>query len=173
MMESPVAYAVEYRVAPAPVILGLDASSVMLGWVVLDGQAVRDFGTFALRHDDINERCRLARAEIGGLLRVHPDIDVAAMETPVLKRYGKGTNIKALILQCYVQGALRGLLSKMGILICDVAPAEAKKALEGTGDALKQGMGDAAACYGVRGEHAADALGVALFATQKVEVERV
>lgn len=172
-MESPVAYAVDYRVAPAPVILGLDASSTTIGFCVLDGQTVRDFGEVQFKHSDIAERCRLARAYIAGLLRVHPDIDAAAMETPVLKRFKKGTNIKALIPQCYVQGALRGLLAELGILVCDVAPAEAKKALEGTGDALKQGMGDTAACYGVRGEHAADALGVALFATQKVEVERV
>lgn len=171
MIESPVAYAVEYRVAPAPVILGLDASSTTLGWVVLDGTAVRDFGEMQLRHSDIAERCRLAWAALNTILELcerrglRPDL--VALESPVA-RYAK-----AVIPQARVSGALLALCALKSLLVVEVTPGQGKRALCDDGAGSKADMQQAALSYGVVGEHAADALGVALFAIQKVEVERV
>lgn len=170
MIESPVAYAVEYRVAPAPVILGLDASSVMLGWVVLDGSTVRDFGEVQLKHSDIAERCRLAWAALNTILELcerrglRPDL--VALESPVA-RYAK-----AVIPQARVSGALLALCALKSLLVVEVTPGQGKRALTQQGDAGKLAMQDAALGYGVVGEHAADALGVALHAVGRVEIER-
>lgn len=166
MMETTVAYTLAPTYVAAPVILGLDCSSVIIGWVVLDGTAVRDFGEIQLKHTDVNERCRLARAGVGLVLRCHADIDAAAIETPV-NRFAK-----AIIPQCFVQGAVRSLLAELGILVCDVTPSQAKRCLTDRGDASKEAMQQAAVGRGVCGEHAADALGVALAGLGKVEVSR-
>lgn len=178
MMETTIAYTIAPAYVAAPVILGIDASSTNLGWVILDGPTVRDYGELQLRHSDIAERCRLAYAGIGLVLANHPDVDAVAIESPVLRRFkdkrGKfQVTTSAIIPQCYVQGAIRCLLSQKQIPICDVAPAEAKKALTQYGGAKKQGMGSAALGYGVSGEHASDALGVALHASQMVIKEAV
>lgn len=168
-METTIEYQVapaEYRVASGAVILGLDCSSTTIGWCVLDGPTVRDYGEIVLKHSDVNERCRLARAGVGLVLLNHPDIDAAAIEAPA-SRFKK-----SLIPQCFVSGAVRSLLSEKGILICDVAPQHAKAKLSGHGDALKEEMQRAALCYGVIGEHAADALGVGLVGLGRVEVTR-
>jgi Holliday junction resolvasome RuvABC endonuclease subunit len=165
-METTVAYTLAPAYVAAPVILGLDASSTNVGWVVLDGTIVRDHGEIRLSHPDISERCRLARAGVGLVLRCHADIDAAAIETPV-NRFAKAT-----IPQCFVQGAVRSLLAELGILVCDVTPSQAKRALCDRGDASKAAMQQAAAARGVVGEHAADALGVALAGLGKVEVTR-
>lgn len=165
MTESPVAYAVEYRVAPAPVILGLDASSTTIGWVVLDGTTVRDFGEVQLRHSDIAERCRLAWAALNTILELH-QVDVVALESPVA-RYAK-----ACIPQARVSGALLALCALQGLLVVEVTPGQGKRALAQHGDAGKIEMQDCAGAWGVRGEHASDALGVALAGAGRVEVVR-
>lgn len=156
-------------------ILALDISSVAIGWVVYTG-AMEAYGELLLKHDDINQRCRLARAQIGGLLLQHPDIDAAAIEEHVLRRFtGKNgrrvDTAKALIQQCLVSGAVRSLLVERQILLCDdIAQAVAKKTLTGKGNCDKRAMQAAALAYGVRGEHASDALGVALAAAPQVRV---
>lgn len=170
MIESPVAYAVEYRVAPAPVILGLDASSTTIGWVVLDGSTVRDFGEVRLHHSDIAERCRLAWAALNTILELcerrglRPDL--VALESPVA-RYAK-----AVIPQARVSGALLALCALQSLLVVEVTPGQGKRALAQRGDAEKAEMQDCARAWGVTGEHASDALGVALFGLGRVEVER-
>lgn len=169
-MESPVAYAVDYRVAPTPVILGLDASSTTIGWVVLDGSTVRDFGEVRLHHSDIAERCRLAWAALNTILELcerrglRPDL--VALESPVARF------AKACIPQARVSGALLALCALQSLLVVEVTPGQGKRALTTKGDATKEHMMYYARRYGVKGEHASDALGVALFATQKVEVTR-
>lgn len=161
-----------------PTILALDISSVAIGYVIYCG-AVEAAGEILLKHDDINQRCRLARAQIGGLLVEHPDIDAAAIEEHVLRRFtGKNgqrvDTAKALIQQCLVSGAVRSLIAERQILLCDdVAQAVAKKTLTGKGNCDKRAMQTAALAYGVRGEHASDALGVALACVGRVKVVEV
>lgn len=154
-----------------PVILGLDASSVMLGWVVLDGTTVRDFGEVRLLNGNIAERCRLAWAALNTILDLcerrglRPDL--VALESPVA-RYAK-----AVIPQARVSGALMALCALQGLLVVEVTPGQGKRALTQHGDADKALMQlTAAKCYGVRGEHASDALGCALAGVERVEVSR-
>lgn len=147
-------------------ILALDASSTAIGWAVLDGAVVRDHDTCQLRHADINERCRLAHAYVAALLRAQPDIDCVAVESPVARFPS------AVIPQCLVSGAVRAAVRAAGLHVVDVSPAAAKAALCGSGVATKAQMQARAKSYGVTGEHAADAVGVALAAVGMVEVTR-
>lgn len=147
-------------------ILALDASSTAIGWIVLDQGAVRDQGTAVLAGADINERCRQAHAYIRTLLRCHPDLDCVAIESPV------GRFVKAVIPQALVSGAIRTAVRLDGLHVVDVTPTAAKKALTGLGNATKGEMQAAALVWGVSGEHASDAVGVALAAVGKVRVTR-
>lgn len=183
-------------------ILALDASSTSIGWVLYDG-AVIERGTITLVHDDINHRCRLARARVGGLLILHPAIDVIAIEAP------GGSFVGTVLPQCYVSGAIRCLAAERDILVCEVSSTAGKRALTGNGAAQKDAMlAGAAGAFGydaarlqynkmsyrpskafslritvtrawldgawVYDEHQADALGVALVASLMVSaVDRV
>jgi Holliday junction resolvasome RuvABC endonuclease subunit len=144
-------------------ILALDVSSTTIGYCLYDG-TVLAHGQILLKHNDVNHRARLARAQIAGLLIEHPGLDCVAIEAPGSPHKG------ALIPQCYVSGAIRALLTEYELLICDVAAQHAKQALTGKGNAKKQEMQAKAEVYGVRGEHAADALGVALACVGRVKV---
>jgi crossover junction endodeoxyribonuclease RuvC len=164
-METTIAYTLVPTYVAAPVILGLDCSSVVIGWVVLDGTAVRDFGEIQLKHDDIAERCRLAWAAVNTLLKLYAP-DLVALESPVARF------AKAVIPQARVSGAVLALCALSGVLVIEVSPTAAKRCLTDRGDASKEAMQQAAVGRGVCGEHAADALGVALSALGKVEVTR-
>jgi len=147
-------------------ILALDASSTTIGYCFYDG-AVLASGEIGLKHSDIAVRCRLAFAQFNGLLELYQLPDVIAIESPVA-RFGS-----AVIAQARVSGALLCAASLKQILVVEVAPQLAKKALAGRGNADKTAMMAAAwERYGVRGEHASDALGVALAAAKVVSVER-
>lgn len=146
------------------ILLAIDASSTALGWVVLADGAPRDHGEQVLRGDDINDRCRQAHTYVGALLRCHPDVDAVAIESPV------GRFVKAVIPQALVSGAIRTAARLVDLHVVDVAPQEAKQCLAGKGNADKAMMRAAGMVWGVTGEHAADALGVALAAAQKVLV---
>jgi Holliday junction resolvasome RuvABC endonuclease subunit len=151
------------------VVLALDASSTTIGYVVLEAGCVRDRGTVLLRSPDINERCRLAFAHLQALIRVHPDLDVVAIESPA-SRFNK-----ALIPQCLVSGALRTAAALAGLLVLDVEPATAKKCLTGVGNAAKSEMVAAARLVlGECTEHEADAYAVGVVAVRRVrkDVER-
>jgi Holliday junction resolvasome RuvABC endonuclease subunit len=146
-------------------ILGLDASSTAIGWAVLDAGTVRDHGCGQLTGRDINERCRQAQAYVRALLRSHPDVDCVAIESPVARF------AKAVIPQALVSGAIRAGVRLDDRHVVDVPPQHAKRALSGKSNADKAAMQRAAVAYGVAGEHAADALGVALAAVKRVQVE--
>lgn len=156
-----------------PTLLALDASSTTIGWVIFDGR-VRAHGTIRLgcpapknQTVDISERCRQAFTHIGGLIESHPDLDCVAIESCVARFGG------AVIPQARVSGAILTRVALFGLLVCEVTPQQAKKALCGRGDAEKVDMQVAALRYRVSGEHASDALGVALAAVAMVKVERV
>lgn len=118
-------------------ILALDISSVVMGYCLYDGTA-QAHGTILLQHPDVNHRCRLGRAQIAGLILLHPDLDAVAIEAPVI-RYGSS------IPQCFVSGAIRSYIAELNIVICDIAPKEAKLTLAGKGNATKEEMLRAAA----------------------------
>lgn len=145
------------------VILGLDCSSTMIGWVVWDG-SVRAYGECPLKGRDLAERCRLAYALIGLLIETHPDIDCIGIES-LVARFAK-----AVIPQACVHGAVLTRLALFGLHAIEITPSSAKGRLCGSGGADKAEMQEAARAYGVCGEHASDALGVALVAAGQVMV---
>lgn len=147
-----------------PRILALDASSTTIGYCLYDAGSVLAFGELTLKHPNIAERCRLAQAQLNGLFATLPMPDVVAVEAPVARF------AKALIPQARVSGALMACAALAGLMVVEVTPSQAKRALTGMGDADKREMQAAALCYGVSGEHASDALGIAL-AVQGVSVE--
>jgi Holliday junction resolvasome RuvABC endonuclease subunit len=146
-----------------PTILALDASSTSIGWCLYDG-AVRDHGEVLLRGSDIADRCRQAHAALGLILANHPGVDCLAIEAPV-SRFAK-----AVIPQARVSGALMACAALKTLHVVEVTPSQAKKALTTSGSADKHSMQMAALAYGVRGEHASDALGVALACVARVSV---
>ena len=149
-----------------PTILALDASSTTIGWIIYDG-AVRDHGEVQLRGSDIADRCRQAHAALNLILMTWPSVDVVAIEAPVMFR------AKGLIPQCRVSGALMACAALKTLHVVEISPAQAKKALTGYGSASKVLMQVAARLCGVVGEHASDALGVAIAACGMVSVIEV
>lgn len=146
------------------VLLSLDLSSTTIGWVIYTAGTVRDQGTISLTGKDIADRCRQAFAAVGLMIEAHPDIDCVAIESPVARF------AKAVIPQARVSGAVLARAALFGLHTIEVTPSQAKRALTGAGNASKEEMMKAAACYGVSGEHASDALGIAKYAIEKVEV---
>lgn len=140
-------------------ILALDISSTTVG-VCYDGQPRE---TWKLKGDDIASRCQQARALLARRLQAEPDVDFVVFEEPV------GKFIKAIIPQACVQGAVLALLSERSIAWRKLAPAVAKKALTGKGNAKKPDM-IAAAQQALGGreldEHQADSYGLWLAATR-------
>lgn len=146
-----------------PTILGLDISSSHIGFCVLRGGQVADHGEWTLA-GPIEARCRQAYNRFLLLLDRMQQPDVLAVEAPVARF------ASAVIAQSRVAGAVLTLAGQRDILVTEVSPAAAKRILTGNGRADKSAMQAAAGAYQVRGEHASDALGVALSAIGKVEV---
>jgi Holliday junction resolvasome RuvABC endonuclease subunit len=144
-----------------PYILGLDISSTAIGLVLYHG-AVLDHAEWTLT-GDIAERCRLAYSRFYTALERYPQIDVLAIESPIMRFAGT-------IQQCRVSGAILALAGQRNLPFVEVSPTAAKFALAGKGNVDKCTMMARASAYGVIGEHAADALGVALGALKRVEV---
>lgn len=145
-------------------ILGLDASSTIIGWCVLqDGRALQH-GEIKLPASNIADRCEAAQRELIQLFDACP-VDAVAIESPIAFRPN------AVIPQARVSGALLAMCSLREIAWLEIEPTRAKKALAGVGNASKDDMQAKAVAYGVAGEHASDALGVALAAVPSVLVE--
>lgn len=150
-------------------ILGLDASSTVIGWCMVDSDNT------ALAHGelplsaklDINTRATMAHLAIANLLRDEPRIQAVAIESPVA-RYAK-----AVIPQALVSGAIRAACGLRGLMVVDVTPQEAKHRLCQSGSASKDAMQQAASAYGVSGEHASDSLAVALVGLTRIVIEEV
>jgi len=144
-----------------PYILALDISSTKVGLVFWHG-AVLDHSEWTLT-GDIAERCKLAYNRFYAALERYPQIDVLAIESPIIRFAGT-------IQQCRVSGAILTLAGQRNLPLIEVSPAAAKYALAGIGNASKDAMQARASSYGVVGEHASDALGVCLAACKRVEV---
>lgn len=162
-------------VSRTPRILGLDASSTTIGYVVLEGRTATASGNVLLPEGLISVRCLHAQRVVFALLDRHTP-DAVAIESPVVKRFkGKqGQRVdtaSAVIPQARVSGAILAVVAARGLVWQEVAPASGKKALAGHGAADKAMMETFARAYGVTGEHAADALGVALAIAEAVTVE--
>lgn len=147
----------------APTILALDASSTTIGYVVYAGEVLAH-GEHKLGGGDIATRCQTAYDILSRLLERYPDVDCVALESPVA-RYGS-----AVIAQSRVSGVLLLVVAQRLMHVIEVSPAAAKKILSGKGNADKATMQEKAKAYGVTGEHASDAVGIALAAAQQVEV---
>jgi Holliday junction resolvasome RuvABC endonuclease subunit len=147
----------------APTILALDASSTSLGWCLYAG-SVLAHGEHRLAGGDIATRCQTAYDILVLLLQRYPEVDVVAIESPA------SPHKKSLIPQARVSGALLLVAAQQRKLYIEITPQHGKQALAGTGNADKQTMQAKAAERGVRGEHASDALGIALAAYKRVEV---
>lgn len=130
--------------------------------MVLYHAVVLDYAEWTLV-GDIAERCRLAYNRFYALLQRYPQVDVLAVESPVLRFVG-------CIPQIRVSGAILALAGQRNLPFVEVSPTAAKRMLTGHGNALKEEMQRAAACYGVSGEHASDALGVALASLKQIQV---
>jgi Holliday junction resolvasome RuvABC endonuclease subunit len=144
-----------------PYILALDISSIKVGLVFWHGE-VLDHCEWTLT-GDIAERCRMAYSRFYTALEKYPQIDVLAIESPIMRFAGT-------IQQCRVSGAILTLAGQRNLPLIEVSPTAAKFALAGVGNCSKQTMMARASAYGVIGEHAADALGVALGALKRIEV---
>lgn len=158
-------------------VLGLDASSSTIGWCVVCGRTALASGEITLPAGLISARCLAAQQAIYPLLIAYAP-DAVAIESPVVKRFaGKGgrrvDSANAVIPQARVSGAILAVVEARGIPWKEVAPASAKKALSGAGNSGKADMQTFARSYGVTGEHAADALGVALAIVDEVIVGEV
>lgn len=172
-----------------PNILALDISSTAIGWCYLQDDRTPLAKSIALGSKaDIAGRCAKAQAEVGLLIAACGSVDCVVIEAPVFQY------ANAAIAQCRVAGAVLAELSAHGLAWCEIAPAAAKRALTGRGDAKKRHMLESAAHrFGhdalflefaerrgvwaawmndrlIYDEHAADALGLALSVTGKVEV---
>ena len=144
-----------------PYLLGLDISSRMIGMCFYHGR-VLDYGEWVLT-GHITERCRLAYSRFYTLLERYPQVDVLAVESPVLRFAG-------CIPQIRVSGAILTLAGQRNLPHVEVSPTAAKFALAGIGNCSKDTMMARAREYGVSGEHASDALGVALAAAKQIQV---
>lgn len=144
-----------------PYILGLDISSTMIGMCFYHGKAL-GYGEWILK-GDIAERCRLAYDRFYTLLEKYPQVDVLAIESPVLRFAG-------CIPQIRVSGAILTLAGQRGLPHVEVSPTAAKFALAGIGNCSKETMQARASAYGVSGEHASDALGVVLASLKQIQV---
>ncbi len=172
-----------------PNILALDISSTAIGWCYLQDDRAPLAKSIALGGKaDIAARCAKAQAEAGLLLAACGSVDCVVIEAPVFQY------ANAAIAQCRVAGAVLAEVRAHGLAWCEIAPAAAKRALTGRGDAKKLQMLQAAAHrfghdalflefaerHGVWAawmndrliydEHAADALGLALAGAPRVQV---
>lgn len=146
----------------APTILALDASSTMIGYCLYAGQVLAH-GEHQLAGADIACRCQTAYDILVLLLDRFAVADCIALESPVA-RFGS-----AVIAQARVSGVILLLAAQRNLHVIEVSPTAAKFALAGIGNCSKETMQARASSYGVIGEHASDALGVALSACKRVE----
>jgi crossover junction endodeoxyribonuclease RuvC len=139
-------------------LLALDISSTNIGYVVWDGDAATLTGTLALK-GDLLARIVAAQPRVEALVeQVQPD--AVAYEGPAHRAHAL-----SMIAQQRMVGIVLLIAGMRRLPLIEIAPAAAKKALSGNGNANKQMMELCAGAYLTgHDEHQADALGVALAA---------
>lgn len=114
------------------IILGLDCSSVTIGYALCVDARVERFG----HHDlagDIGARCAQASYHVANLLDTYKPA-LVIIESPVARF------AKAVIPQARVSGAVLAVLADASALWHEAAPSEGKQALTGLGNADKTQM---------------------------------
>lgn len=117
-------------------VLGLDPGSHHTGWAMLhgEGRRVTVLGHGRLsppRLDAVPSRLAALQAGLAELVsRFEPE--VAVLETPF-----RGVNVRSLIILAEARGALLAELARRGLDIRELAPAEVKAAVVGSGRADK------------------------------------
>jgi crossover junction endodeoxyribonuclease RuvC len=150
-------------------LLALDISSTNIGYIVWDGDTVTLFGTIVIK-GELFDRLIKAHPQIEALIdRAQPD--AVAYEGPAYK-----TSAMAMIAQQRMVGIALLVAGLRRLPVMEIAPATAKKALTGAGNANKHIMQFHANQYADRvdvpfDEHQADALGVAMAAFGKMAYE--
>ncbi len=148
-------------------LLALDASTTHIGWAYLDGDRLLRSGEITLRGDPA-ERLRVAAWWLIGRDRA----DVVALEEPFVGRNGHTAMQLARM-----TGALAGAITvAWKVPVVWVGPTEAKLAATGDGRADKRAvrkMIQAQFPNAYPGEHACDAVGVALAAAGKIKLEEL
>lgn len=119
------------------IILGLDMSSICIGYAVLGGTAPA-WGHTDLAGRDVAARCAQAADRAAALLDAYAPA-LVVIESPVARF------AKALIPQARVSGAVLAVLAQRRALWTEVSPARAKTVLTGKGTADKAAMVAAAA----------------------------
>lgn len=157
-------------------ILGLDVSSTHIGLVLLAGDTRLDRLTWRLMGGDVAARCLLARDLVTAYLDQQADVDLVAIEAPVLRRFKRGNKAidtaHACIQQSRVQGTVLSVIAESGILWTEITPAQAKHALTGKGNASKAEVFQAATQYfQPEDTHQADAFALCL-AAQRLHIEK-
>jgi hypothetical protein len=110
--------------------IALDASSVALGWVLMNEGKPRFGGTYKLT-GSIGKKCLGAYTGVLGLLDTWPGTLYVAIESPASRFKG------ALIPQARVSGAIFMAAEERGVRVIEVAPTAAKKAATGKGTSDK------------------------------------
>jgi Holliday junction resolvasome RuvABC endonuclease subunit len=145
-------------------ILGLDCSTLNLGWCVLDVKTARPIasGETPLIGADLDERIAAAASLAAFRLARRSDWALLAFEEPFVAHFNRKTGIKL----AQITGALVYVASEARVRVLRIAPTQGKLALTGSGAARKVAMIEACRVqFGLSaGEHQADAIGVALAA---------
>lgn len=117
-------------------ILGLDMSSVCIGWCLVPLNAPPVWGHFDM-HSDIAQRCKQASDSISRLLDDYAPA-LVVIESPVVRF------AKSALPQARVSGAVLAVLAQRSALWVEVTPSAAKQVLAGSGSATKAEMVEAA-----------------------------
>ncbi len=114
------------------IILGLDASTVAIGWALLDYEQVYLHGIKQLDgHNDFDKRLYEAGQwmEMEGIyMGVEPHSTIVAIEEPVLRAGGK-SNPDTMRKLAYVDGALAYVALRHGLRVVRVLPGARLSAL--------------------------------------------
>lgn len=158
-------------------ILGLDPGSLHTGYGLLDkqGSQLRVLAAGRIspaRGLELPARLAHLVAELESLLAATPP-DLVVLEAPFF-----GLNARSLIVLAQARGALLAALARHGLEIREVSPAEVKAAVTGNGRADKEQVARMVRLLlGARDARwpadATDALAVALYAAQRLRIDRL
>jgi len=157
-------------------ILGIDPGSRHCGWGVLDGSGSRLAAVaWGCLSPDVRRPLAERLLEITtGLGRI---IDLHRPERAVVERVFHGVSTRSLIVLAEARGAILAELARHGLAVEELAPAEVKSAVAGSGRADKVQVGrmvrlTLALTEGRLPPDASDALAIAVAGAQRGAVAR-